>query len=94
MSKKLTLWISGKKDALLSDWVWITIGQIASALGFLTGMRILTQYVSPGIMGTVSLLTGVAALVTTTFFTPFLEAALRSIRTPQGPGKSGCCGRL
>ncbi len=77
MSKKLTLWISGKKDALPGDWVWITIGQIASALGFLTGMRILTQYVSPGIMGTVSLLTGVAALVTTTFFTPFLEAALR-----------------
>ncbi len=69
--------LSGEKARVLSDWAWTTLGQLAAATGFLAGIRLLTQYISPAIFGTVSLLTGAAALVSATFFGPFIEAALR-----------------
>ena len=68
---------SVKKNRIFGDWAWTTLGQLASAAGFLAGMRLLTQYVKPDIFGTVSLIAGIATLVTATFCGPFIEAALR-----------------
>ncbi len=43
----------------------------------LLGIRLLTEFVSPEVFGTVSLLIGIATLGSTLFCNPLLQAAMR-----------------
>lgn len=47
------------------------------ALGLVAGTRLLTEFLSPAVFGTVSLLTGVLSLARTVFGVSILQAALR-----------------
>ena len=55
----------------------MSFGQIISALGLLAGVRLLTEYVPPGIYGQVVLLSGAAALCLGVACTPYTQGILR-----------------
>ncbi len=61
----------------IRDSLWAITGQVLSAVGMLLGVRIITEYVSPSVFGTVSLLMGIVALGYGVFTGPILQAMLR-----------------
>lgn len=61
----------------LGDSLWAISGQILSAAGMVLGVRMITEYVSPSLFGTVSLLMGIVALGSGVFSAPVLQATLR-----------------
>lgn len=62
---------------LASDGTWVAGGQVASALGSLLGIRLLTEIMSPEVFGNVSLLLGIAALAMGFATAPLMHAILR-----------------
>ena len=60
----------------LSDALWIAGGSAVTALGTLFGVRILTQFLSPGAYGVVSLALGMSALAISLVATPLTQAAI------------------
>jgi len=56
--------------------MWVSIGQIGSALGILIGIRALTEFVPPQVFGGVTLLLGCTALALGTIISPVTQAAL------------------
>jgi len=65
------------KSRILAEGAWVTFGQAGSALGTLIGIRLLTEFLPPGVFGAVSLLIGVVALGVGTIGTPLMQATLR-----------------
>lgn len=59
------------------DSLWAITAQVLSAAGMVLGVRIITEYVSPNVFGTVSLLMGIVALGSGVFSGPVLQAMLR-----------------
>ncbi|MDD2800224.1 MAG: lipopolysaccharide biosynthesis protein [Methylococcales bacterium] len=66
-----------KKRSLLSDGVLIGGLQGLSALGQLTGIRLLTDILSPTVFGEISLWMGAVALISTGIANPTMQALLR-----------------
>lgn len=64
------------KIRLLSDAFWTTIGQVASAVGMIAGIRLLTEFVAPRTFGEVALCLGVATLAMNVVCTPLTQAAI------------------
>lgn len=62
---------------VVTEGIWVTIGQGFSALGTLVGIRILTRLLPPTTYGLVSLLLGAGTLISGIFCTPFIQAMLR-----------------
>lgn len=60
----------------LSASGWVAGGQVATALGTLLGVRLLTEFVEPSVFGIVSLGLGVVALLVNVTCTPIAQAAL------------------
>ncbi len=61
----------------LWDSLWAILGQVLSAAGMVFGVRIITEYVSPSVFGTVSLLMGIVTLGSGVLSAPVLQATLR-----------------
>ena len=61
----------------LEDSLWAISGQVLSVAGMVLGVRMITEYVSPNVFGTVSLLMGIVALGSGVFSAPVLQATLR-----------------
>lgn len=57
--------------------LWVSGGQLISALGMLVSVRLLTEYLMPEVFGEVILIVGAAALFTTLISNPILQALLR-----------------
>ena len=55
---------------------WVVGGQALTALGTIVGVRILTQYLSPGAYGVVSLAMGMSALAISLVAAPLTQAAI------------------
>jgi O-antigen/teichoic acid export membrane protein len=55
---------------------WVVAGQVATALGTLIGVRILTQVLAPGAYGVVTLATGVSILASNLVVAPLTQAAI------------------
>ncbi len=68
---------SPARKRLLGEGGWATFGVLASGLGTLVGMRLLTELVEPSTFGTVSLILGVLAFSSNVFCTPQLHAVSR-----------------
>ncbi len=68
---------SPARQRLLGEGGWVTFGVLASGLGALAGMRLLTELVDPATFGTVSLILGVLAFSSNVFCTPQLHAVSR-----------------
>jgi O-antigen/teichoic acid export membrane protein len=66
-----------EKTSILREGAWIVLGQLLGAAGLLIGIRLLTEFVSPDVFGTVSLLIGIVTLGSNIFCAPQLQAALR-----------------
>ena len=62
---------------MYTDGLWIVMGQISAALGVLFGIRLLTEVMPPDVFGSVTLLSGMAALAVGIFSTPIMQAVLR-----------------
>ena len=62
---------------VLVDGAWVALGQVGAALGALTGIRVLTEFLPPRVFGEVSLLLGIATLGYGMAGGPFVQAALR-----------------
>ena len=65
------------RSRLLAEGGWVSAGVLASGLGTLVGMRLLTELVPPGTFGTVSLILGAVAFSSNVLCTPQLHAAAR-----------------
>jgi len=66
-----------KNKGLISDGLWVASGQLLSAIGTLIGLRALTEYVSPSIYGSITLLLAASNLALGTLFTPIMQAAIK-----------------
>jgi O-antigen/teichoic acid export membrane protein len=60
----------------LAELSWVVGGQTLTALGTIVGVRILTQYLSPGAYGVVSLAMGMSALAISLVAAPLTQAAI------------------
>ena len=78
-----------KGRTLLHDGSWVAGTQILSAFGQLLGMRLLTELISPGAFGIVSLWLGVVALVASGLANPTMQALLRFYPEYEQNGQSG-----
>ena len=65
-----------QKD-LISDGAHVVLGQIASAVGALVGVRVLTEVLEPEVFGSVTLVTGVIALALGISSGGMMQAILR-----------------
>jgi O-antigen/teichoic acid export membrane protein len=69
--------VAAEKRALLNEGAWVAFGQIAAAFGALAGIRLLTEFLEPGVYGLVVLLLGIAAFGQNLVVTPLMQAVLR-----------------
>lgn len=60
----------------LNDLTWIVSGAALSAVGTLVGIRVLTQFLTPGDFGAVSLALGLSTLTISLVATPLTQAAI------------------
>jgi O-antigen/teichoic acid export membrane protein len=65
------------KGRILGDGLWVSTGQVASALGTLVGVRLLTELVPPDVFGAVSLFLGMILLGSNLTCSPIFQATLR-----------------
>jgi O-antigen/teichoic acid export membrane protein len=65
------------KRQIVSDGMWISAAQLASAIGALATLRVLTELLTPETFGTLALTLGVSTLVQALLCTPSLHALLR-----------------
>ncbi len=68
---------SPERRRLLREGGWATFGVLASGLGTLVGMRLLTELVPPSTFGTVSLILGLLTFSSNVFCMPQLHAVSR-----------------
>jgi O-antigen/teichoic acid export membrane protein len=66
-----------KSRSLLNDGLWVAASQVFAALGQLAGIRILTEILTPGVFGSVSLYLGMVALFSVGYANPTMQAVLR-----------------
>jgi len=59
------------------EFTWILVGQAATVIGGLVGLRLLTDYLSPATFGEIALIMTIATLVNQTILGPLAGAALR-----------------
>ena len=62
---------------IVREGISVGLGQVASALGALVGIRLLTEFMQPATFGTLSLLMGVAVLAQGFSTTPLTQSVLR-----------------
>jgi O-antigen/teichoic acid export membrane protein len=74
---------------LLRQLSWAAFGQIASAMGLIVGIRLLTEFVPPAVYGNVSILLGIGAFCYTIFHAPLFHASLRFYSDAQKRGQVG-----
>jgi O-antigen/teichoic acid export membrane protein len=84
----------GGRARLFREGMWVGVGQVGSALGRFVGMRLVTTYVSPAVYGEFALLQGVAALGSTLFCSPLVQATLRFFPDAAAAGKINGLRRL
>ena len=73
----------------LVEVAWVVVGQAATALGTLVGVRILTQFLSPAGYGVVSLATGMSTLAISVVAAPITQAAIHFYPGIVGNGSPG-----
>ena len=66
-----------KERRVFGDAFWALLGQLASAIALLGGIRVLTELVTPDVYGQAALLNGFVALGVTLFSYPFICAGMR-----------------
>ena len=64
-------------EKILREGIWSAFGKIATALGVLFGVRLLTEFVPKETYGKISLLIGIATLGSNLFAYPLISAAQR-----------------
>ena len=57
----------------MCEVAWVVIGQVGVALAMLIGVRLLTEFLSPDVYGTLALLMGLMALGRGLFCQPVLQ---------------------
>jgi O-antigen/teichoic acid export membrane protein len=78
-----------QKRTLLNDGVWVSATQVLTALGQLLGVRLLTEWLSPGVFGQMNLWLGIVALVSASLANPTMQAILRFYPEFQKQGNAG-----
>jgi O-antigen/teichoic acid export membrane protein len=63
--------------SIIGQGSWAVAGQVLTVVFTLGGTRLITQYVNPGLYGTVSLVQSAVLLLRTLFCSPILSAAVR-----------------
>jgi len=66
-----------RHQRLLGEGAWIGGGQLATLLGRLIGLRLLTGLVSPSVFGEVALVVGISTLGSSVFCAPLMHATIR-----------------
>jgi O-antigen/teichoic acid export membrane protein len=79
---------------LLREGMWVGAGQAGSALGRLVGTRLITSLVTPVVYNEFALLQGVAALGSSLFCSPLVQATLRYYPDAAAAGKINALRRL
>lgn len=74
---------------LLRQLSWAAFGQIASAIGLIVGIRLLTEFVTPAVYGKVTILLGLGAFCYAIFQAPLFHASLRFYSDAQKRGQVG-----
>lgn len=74
---------------LLKQLTWAAFGQIASAIGLIVGIRLLTEFVPPAVYGNVTILLGIGAFCYAIFHAPLFQASLRFYPDAQKRGQVG-----
>jgi O-antigen/teichoic acid export membrane protein len=69
--------IAPSRKRLVGEAVWVFAGQLASALGALVGLRLITEAVPPSVYGSVVLAVGTVALAEGFAVGPLMQAVLR-----------------
>ena len=69
--------LSAARTRLLGEGLWVTLGQVASAVGTLVGVRLCTEFIPPEVFGAVGLLLGMTTLGYSLACAPYLQAAVR-----------------
>jgi O-antigen/teichoic acid export membrane protein len=83
-----------RSRTVLNDGAWVAAGQVVTALLTLGGTRLVTQFVEPGLFGTVNLLQNIEVLLRGIFCTPLLNASLRYYPESAQTGSVGALRRL
>jgi O-antigen/teichoic acid export membrane protein len=81
------------RGRLASEFLSIGTSQVVAALGQLAGVRVLTEILSPGLFGQVSLMIGMVALATSALLNPTLQAVLRFFPVQAEAGDPGAVRR-
>jgi len=68
---------TGKNRQFLQQLSWAAFGQIATAVGLLVGIRLMTEYVPPSTYGNVTFLMSLTTFAYSLFSVPLFQAALR-----------------
>ncbi|MDO9557469.1 MAG: lipopolysaccharide biosynthesis protein [Coriobacteriia bacterium] len=79
--------LTASRKRLAGEAGWVFAGQLASAVGTLVGLRLVTEVVPPSIYGSVVLAIGIVVLAQGLAVTPMMQAALRF--HPECTGTSG-----
>jgi hypothetical protein len=79
---------------IVREGISIGVGQIASALGTLVGIRLLTEFMQPTTFGYLSLLMGVAVFAQGFSTTPLMQSILRFYPTCASNGTTGYLRRI
>ena len=74
---------------MLKQLTWAAFGQIASAIGLIVGIRLLTEFVPPAVYGNVTILLGIGAFCYAIFHAPLFQASLRFYPDAQKRGQVG-----
>jgi O-antigen/teichoic acid export membrane protein len=77
---------TGKNRQFLQQLSWAAFGQIATAVGLLVGIRLMTEYVPPSTYGNVTLLLGLTTFAYSLFSVPLFQASLRFYPNVQKSG--------
>lgn len=86
--KLITGWRTSKIQRLGREFVWIALGQALAVAGSFIGVRVLTELLSPGIYGQVSLGMTVALLVNQLLLGPLGAAGLRFFSASREEGST------
>ena len=78
---------TGKNRQFLKQLSWAAFGEIATAVGLLVGIRLVTEYVSPSIYGNVTLLMGLTSFAYSFFSGPLFQVSLRFFPHAQASGE-------